>query len=108
MKKRKDDWVFRSYMARLIHIYLEKRYDRVLVDISLCKDGKYGINIKLIENYSKEDMSRLLNDIRTEFDIKDCHISTCLNWIYGRISHNKLENIQTLLKMKRISDDSTN
>ena len=102
MKKYKDSWVFRSYMARLIHIYLEKRYDRVLVDISLCKDGKYGINIKLIENYSKKNVNKLLNDIRTEFDIKDCHISTCLNWIYGRISHNKLENIRTLLKMKRV------
>lgn len=108
MKKHKDNWVFRSYMARLIRIYLEKKYNRVLVDISLCKDGKYCINIKLIENYSKEDVNRLLNDIRTEFDIKDCHISTCVNWIYGRISHNKLENIRTLLRMKRISDDSTN
>ena len=104
MKKRKDDWVFRSYIARLIHIYLEKRYNRVLVDISLCKDGKYCFNIRLPENSSKEDASRLLNDIRTEFDIKDCHIdsSTCLNWIYGRISHNKLENIRTLLRMKRV------
>lgn len=100
MEKYKDSWVFRSYMARLIHTYLEKKYNNVLVDISLCKDGKYCFNIRLLENSSKEDMNRLLNDIRTEFDIKDSHIG--LNWIYGRMSHNKLENIRTLLKMKRI------
>ena len=102
MKKHKDSWVFRAFLAGLIHTYLEKKYNNVLVNISLCKDGKYCFNIRLPENSSKEDASRLLNDIRTEFDIKDCHISTCLNWIYGRISHNKLENIRTLLRMKRI------
>lgn len=104
MKEYKDNWIFRCYMAGLIHTYLEKKYNNVLVDISLCKDGKYCFNIRLLENSSKEDASRLLNDIRTEFDIKDCHIdsSACLNWIYGRMSHNKLENIRTLIKMTGI------
>ena len=104
MKKRKDSWAFRYYMAGLIHTYLEKRYNKVLVDISLCKNGKYCFNIRLLENNSKEDVIRLLNDIRTEFDIKDCHIdnSTCLNWIYCRMSHNKLENIYTLIKINGI------
>ena len=104
MKQYKDDLTFRYYMAGLIHTYLEKRYNKVLVDISFCNDNAYMFNIRLIENDSKEDAYRLLNDIRTEFGIKDCHIdgSTCLNWIYGKISHNKLENICTLIKMKGI------
>ena len=104
MKKYKDSWVFRYHMAGLIGKYLEKKYEKILVDIYFCKDGKYGFNIKLIGNDSKEDISRLLNDIRTEFDIKDCHIdsSACLNWIYGRMSRNKLENIGTLIKMNGI------
>ena len=104
MKKHKDSWAFRYYMAGLIHTYLEKRYNKVLVDIFICKDGKCGFNIRLLENSSKEDAIRLLNDIRNEFDIKDCHIdsSTCLNWIYGRMSYNKLENIRTLIKMNGV------
>ena len=104
MKKHEDSWVFRYYMAGLIHTYLEKKYGKVLVDISLCKDNMYTFNIRLIENDAKEDARILLNNVKTEFGIKDCHIdgSTCLNWIYGRMSHNKLENICTLIKMKGI------
>lgn len=104
MKKREDSWVFQYYMAGLIHTYLEKTYGKVLVDISLCKDNMYIFNIRLIENDLKEDTRILLNNVKTEFGIKDCHIdgSTCLNWIYGRMSHNKLENICTLIKMKGI------
>lgn len=104
MKKHKDSWVFRYYMAGLIHTYLEKKYEKVLVDIYFCKNGKYGFNIRLLENSSKEDAKRLMKYIKDEFDIKDCHLDTtiCLNWIYGRMSHDKLENIQTLLKMKGI------
>lgn len=104
MKKHEDSWAFRYYMAELIHTYLEKRYNKVLVDISLCKYNAYIFNIRLIENDSKKNASRLLNDIRTEFGIKDCHMdsSTCLNWIYGRMSHNKLENICTLIKMRGV------
>ena len=64
----------------------------------------HDFNIRLIENNSKEDAYRLLVDIKNEFRIRDCSIdgSTCLNWIYGKVSHNKLEEICTLLRMKRI------
>ena len=104
MKKYEDKVLFRYYMSGLLAKYLEKRYNKVLVDIFICKDGKCGFNIRLLENASKGDAIRLLNDIRNEFDIKDCHIdnSTCLNWIYGRMSHNKLENIRTLIKMNGV------
>ena len=104
MKKYKDNVSFRYYMSGLLAKYLEKKYNKVLVDISFYNDGNYGFNIRLIENNSKEDACRLAADIKNEFRIRDCSIdgSTCLNWIYGRISHNKLEEIYTLLRMKRI------
>ena len=51
MKPCKDNLTFRYYMAGLIHTYLEKRYNKVLVDISFCNDNAYMFNIRLIDFY---------------------------------------------------------